>query len=118
MERSGRSRGSKHWSASEAKGVLEELSASGLALPEFCRRRGLNPGRVRWWKQRVEANGGGNRLPAFLPVRVRGGDPVSEAAAPPIEVVAGGGWLVRVPHGAPAGSVRSVLAAVREVASC
>jgi hypothetical protein len=64
-----------HWQA-----LLEEWRQSGLSQAEFCRRRGILPGTLAFWKHTLaarEAEAGRARgrrarpaLPTFLPVRV------------------------------------------------
>ena len=117
MARSSRPTGTKHWSSSEAKQVLDELASSGLGVTEFSRQRGLHPARLQRWAKRGR---GDNRphLPAFLPVRVTGGEPRAVASAPAVEVVVSNGWVVRVPAGCAGDDLRSVFAALREVAPC
>ena len=82
-----------HWQA-----LLEECRESGLSQAEFCRRHGILPGTLAFWKHTLtrEAQTGrprgrraGAALPTFLPVRVVAPvpapdtDPV-DAAAPTV----------------------------------
>jgi hypothetical protein len=59
--------------------LLEEWRRSGLSQAEFCRRRGILPGTLAFWKHTLarDAETSGPRaprppatLPTFLPVRV------------------------------------------------
>ncbi len=67
------------WTAEDAKGVLDELAASGEPLSAFARRRGLVPQRLYWWKKRLaerrpagrSAGEAGSSLAAFVPMVVR-----------------------------------------------
>lgn len=63
-----------HWQA-----LLEECRGSGLSQAEFCRRRGILPGTLAFWKHTLarEASAARSRArrarpapPAFVPVRV------------------------------------------------
>jgi hypothetical protein len=63
-----------HWQA-----LLEECRGSGLSQVEFCRRRGIRPGTLAFWKHtlaretsaaRSRARRARPAAPAFVPVRV------------------------------------------------
>jgi transposase-like protein len=43
----------QHWSAKDAKRVLEACKGSGVAQAEFCRKHGLQPKRLSWWRKRL-----------------------------------------------------------------
>jgi transposase-like protein len=43
----------QHWSAEDAKRVLEACKDSGEAQAEFCRKHGLQPKRLSWWRRRL-----------------------------------------------------------------
>ena len=46
-------RGSRRWTESEARYVLESWGASGEPLSRFARRMKLCAERLRWWKNRL-----------------------------------------------------------------
>lgn len=96
-ERTQRS-GSRHWTAAEAKEVLDEWKTSGLPLGTFARLRGLNDTRLRWWKTRLGDWGGDGSpawAPAFIPAVVReAAEPASTGA--PVTVRFPGGVVVEV----------------------
>ena len=97
-----------HWQA-----LLEACRRSGLSQAEFCRRRGVPPGTLAFWKHTLarEARPSRSRArpvrpapPAFVPVRVvapprpaadASGEPAT-AASGAIEIVLAGGRRVRV----------------------
>jgi transposase len=96
----------EHWRA-----VIEECRRSGLSQAEFCRRRGIPPGTLGYWKFILGREGtrgrssvrSGPEPPAFLPVRitvpslgpeVETGVPSDEDGA--LEIVLGHGRRVRV----------------------
>ena len=97
-----------HWQA-----LLEACRRSGLSQAEFCRRRGVPPGTLAFWKHTLarEARPSRSRArpvrpatPAFVPVRVVApprpaadaiGGPAT-AASGEIEIVLAGGLRVRV----------------------
>jgi len=43
----------QHWSAEDAKRVLGACKDSGAAQAEFCRKHGLQPKRLSWWRKRL-----------------------------------------------------------------
>ena len=89
-----------HW-----RGVLKDCARSGLSQAEFCRRRGIPPGTLAFWKHTLmrEAAAPARRAgpsappPAFLPVRI-----VSAPSAWPaavggdVEIVLASARVVRV----------------------
>ena len=96
-----------HWQA-----LLEACRRSGLSQAEFCRRRGIPPGTLAFWKHtlaraahpaRSRARPGRPAPPTFVPVQVvtrpRPADDAiarSAAAGGEIEIVLAGGLRVRV----------------------
>lgn len=96
-----------HWQA-----LLEACRRSGLSQAEFCRRRGIPPGTLAFWKHTLAHAARPSRsrgrpvrpaTPAFVPVRVvappRPADDAmagSAAAGGEIEIVLAGGLRVRV----------------------
>lgn len=40
-------------SASEWQSLVRELADSGEDLPRFCRRQGIYPPTLRWWRWRL-----------------------------------------------------------------
>jgi transposase len=125
-------RGALEWAV-----LIDEWNASGLKLPEFCRRRELSRGTMQGWvykpalKQAIEtarrkamghatkASQQGtpvepNPSPAFLPVRLAEtpavAQPPTDRAA--IEVVLGAGRRVAVAPGFDEETLRRVVAAL------
>lgn len=49
-------RASRRWSPSDAQYLLEAMAASGEPLGRYARRMKIDPGRLRWWSQRLSAN--------------------------------------------------------------
>jgi transposase-like protein len=43
----------RRWTAADARVVLETLAESGLSVPAFARREGLDPQRLRRWRQQL-----------------------------------------------------------------
>lgn len=92
------------WTASDARVVLAALDASGLRPFEFARGTGLDPRRI--WRARRSAaavakrtavgNGGSVRL-VELVASVQSPAKPSHIPVAIVEVVAPGGWQLRVP---------------------
>jgi hypothetical protein len=106
--------------------LIDRWHDSGLSLPEFCGRHGLNPGTMRGWvyksshraavdRARREAHAGPDPdespAPAFLPVRVAEPAPIA-GAAPGVEIVLGPDRRIAVAPGFDAETLRRVVAAL------
>jgi hypothetical protein len=116
--------GAAGWAA-----LIDQWHDSGLSLPAFCKRRGLNLGTMQGWVYKR-----GHRLaidqarrqaladqipdepaptPTFLPVRIA--EPISIAAAGPgVEVVLGSGRRIVVTPGFDPETLRRVLAVLED----
>lgn len=71
-------RGRQRWTEQQAREVLQVQSASGESPTTFCRRMGLAPQRLVWWRQRLANSTGLEQHPGgcqsaqqFVPVVVR-----------------------------------------------
>jgi hypothetical protein len=120
--------------AAEWAVFIDEWNASGLELPEFCRRRGLNRGTMQGWvykparKRAIEKARRDGQIrraktsqdapsvpaPAFLPVRFAevtapSPEPTDRAA---IEVVVGAGRRIVVGPGFDPETLRRLVAAL------
>ncbi len=80
-------------------------------MAEFCRQRGLHPGRMAYWRK-VRAEGG---PPAFLEVGIRSRAPRPTAAGPGLELVVSHGWKLVIPPGADVHALRAALSALLEL---
>ena len=117
-------RGAAGWAA-----LIDEWQDSGLSLPAFCERRGLNPGTMRGWiskrghrraidQARREAHAGrvlDERAPepAFLPVRLTAPIPIA-TAAPGVEIVLGPTRRIAVAPGFDSETLRRVVAVLED----
>ena len=94
--------GWRQWSAVDARKVLVEWRASGLALGTFARRRRLNDTRLRWWRRRLGEWDGAETppptpTPAFIPAMVRGVAVESQVTgSAPVRLRLPGGLVVEV----------------------
>src|SRR3954470_19387089 len=75
--------------------VVARWKRSGLGVPAFCRREGLNQATFYWWRWELKRRD--QPKPAFLPVRVLVEKP--EPPAGGIEVVLANGRCLRVAAG-------------------
>jgi hypothetical protein len=105
--------------------LIDEWQDSGLSLPAFCERRGLNRGTMQGWvykrghrlaveQARREARVGRaldeqTPAPTFLPVRLAEPIPI-EASGPGVEVVLGPGRRIVVAPGFDPETLRRVVA--------
>jgi len=127
-----RRRGAAEWAA-----VIDQWKQSGLDLPEFCQRQGLNRGTMQGWvyksalKRAIESARRDGRdpgataspestpagpapSPAFVPVRFAEAAATSQRSVDyaAIEVVLGGGRRVAVGPGFDEPTLRRVVAAL------
>lgn len=110
-----------HW-----RRVVDRCRKSGLTRSTFCRREGINENALTWWVGVLRERDGARRpvaaakpkqrhrpRPAFIPVRVIEAAPAASAA--PLEVVARGGRVVRIPPGFDPTTLRRVIATLEEL---
>lgn len=93
----------QQWSAEEARRVLEEWRASGLALGRFARERGIGAERLRWWKKRLgdwKEKAGGSEGVGLVPMVLSEPEPVGAAGKASVVVRVPGGIVVEVEESA------------------
>jgi len=80
------------WTAEDARVALSALAASGLSARAFGIREGLDPQRLRRWRQQLEGEAGRRRRssasPGFVELRPSG--------AAQVEIVLRSGHVLRV----------------------
>jgi hypothetical protein len=117
-------RGAAGWAA-----LIDEWQDSGLSLPAFCERHGLNPGTMRGWvykrghrlaidQARGETHAGRAldekaSTPTFLPVRLTEPLPIA-TAGPGVEVVLGPTRRIVVAPGFDPETLRRVVAVLED----
>ena len=84
---------------------LSKWKRSGLSIPEFARREGLNPSTLSWWKWKLGSEGHATDVDFVELVPA----PVSLVSAAAIEVSCPTGHVVRVPAGTDSATLRVVL---------
>ena len=103
--------------------AIQMQRESGLKIVEFCKQEGLKPASFFAWRRKLDQESAAgvssresdemaeNRSSSqLLPVRV-----VEDDAGCSVEVVAPGGFLLRVPSDAATANVRRVLQLLQEV---
>jgi transposase-like protein len=92
----------KHW-----REVLGRQRQGGLSVRAFCRQEGICEATLYAWRRRLEEK----RRVSFSVVRVRP-EPMSPMAA--LELILPGGERLQIAAGIDIGTLRTVLAALRE----
>ena len=117
----------KRWtrrSEVEIRGLLEDLTASGLSQRAFAEERGIPLSTLTWWRKKLDRDGRKPRrrkepdLPALVPIVIspEQGSATSFGGRPAgFEVELRSGHLVRVPPGFDADGLRRVLSVLVEV---
>lgn len=107
--------------------MLRQWRRSGLSVRDFCAERELSEPNFYTWRRTIaerdrqarrrrQGDRHGTRAvgqPVFVPVHV-----VEPTAPPALEVVLGGGHLVRVPADFDAATLRQLLAILQETPPC
>lgn len=101
-------RGWKRWGEAEARRTLAAQAASGLGIPEYARREGLNPERLYRWQRAIKPT-----APKVAGAPILPSPTVRESALRFIPA----GVLVSAPGAGPAVMVRVPGGAAIEVAS-
>ena len=99
----------RRWRADDARAVLARLDSSGLSVPQFAAREGLDVQRLYRWRAQLRTGRAKTPTPAFIEVT-----PSVSAAATSIEVVLPSGHVVRVSDGFGEGALRRLLAVLDE----
>jgi hypothetical protein len=95
----------------EWRSRVDKLNASGMKLPEFCRREGLSQERLRYWKwylARQDKVALVSTTPPFVPVTVAPSEPSSATAS--FEVCLRSGHTIRIPAAFDEGSLLRLIA--------
>lgn len=89
----------RRWTSDEARVVLTAQASSGLSIPAFAAREGLDPQRLYFWRRRVEVGSTIEAPQAFIEVRR-----TSERER--VEIVLRSGHIVRVGESIDVGVLR------------
>jgi hypothetical protein len=107
----------RYWRAAEARVVVEAWKRSEDTLPEFARRHGISPRRLRRWARDLgaveAAEVGGGVL--FHPVHLVESENSEDRSGGRIEIVLREGSTVRVPAGFAREDLERVLAVLGAV---
>lgn len=91
---------------------LEAQRRSGLSRRRYCERRGLRAGTFSWWAAKLREEEGSKET-ALVEVSGRAQPRDGQAAAaPPIELVIGGRYLLRLWRGTDSEQLRELLSAL------
>jgi transposase-like protein len=102
----------QHWSAEDATRVLEVCKDSGVAQAAFCRKHGLQPKRLSWWRKRLRDWG----EPGRATEAVRFAPAVVATTAMRIKIQLPGGVAIEIAD-ADAAFVAGLIGELRETAS-
>lgn len=100
------------------KELLERWRSSGESAAAFCRRQGIAPQKLSYWKRSLGRPSRRAARPAraahsgFVPVQLVEGP--AEAAGGSLEIVLGNGWRVLVREGVSPELLAEVVAALRQ----
>ena len=106
--------GRRRWPADEKARILEEAAAPGAVVSEVARRNGMAPQHLFAWRREAKQKASESGL-AFTPVVLTADAPPSSAGAPadPCIEIAIAGALIRVPPGADACLLSTILQALK-----
>jgi transposase-like protein len=96
------------WTSDDARAALTALVDSGLSVPAFAVREGLDPQRLYLWRRRLAAETGA--APAFVELRA--------ATIERIEVVLRSGHVLRVPDSFEPEALRRLLEVLEPSRPC
>jgi transposase-like protein len=100
----------RRWTADDARAVLAAQAASGLSVPAFADREGIDPQRLYSWRRRIEV-GSVEAPPAFIEVR-------HAAERERVEIVLRSGRVVRVAESIDGDVLRRLIAALEQDPAC
>ena len=109
---------SQRWTVEEAGHILDEIEAQGVTDSAFARQHSLKPGRIAWWRQkldRLRRVRGPNRQKPSLSAKKEVAGFVEIKALPEvtadirIEVMLRNGRAVLIPVGVPAEKLAIIL---------
>ena len=105
--------GRKRTNRAGMRAIVERWQRSGMSAAEFCRRQGIDPQRLSYWKRVLDARAQRRRARAvsFTPVQVVDLERVGTAC---LEVVLTSGERLTLRPGVSAELLREVLQALRE----
>jgi transposase len=107
--------GRRRWSAADKARIIDETLAPGAVVSEVARRHGLTPQQVFTWRRqaRRRAATSGARV-SFAPVIVDASPPAARTSTTDARIeIALAGAVIRVPPHVEAGTLATVLQALR-----
>jgi hypothetical protein len=93
------------------RNLIQQQAGSGQSVSVFCSERGLTEQSLYYWRKRLNLN---HKAPVSFALVTADHSGSSDAA--PLELELGSGQRLRIPRGADAATLRTVLAVLREQA--
>ena len=96
-------------------GLLEQWRTSGESGAAFCRRHGIKPQKLSYWKRVLGVSAPASRrgrASGLVPIRLLG--EVGAASSPVLEIHLGGGDRIVFPQGGSLAVLREVVELLRE----
>ena len=91
------------------RNLIQQQAGSGQSVSVFCSERGLTEQSLYYWRKRLNLN---NEAPVSFALMTADRSDSKDAA--PLELELGSGQRLRIPRGADAATLRTVLAVLRE----
>lgn len=101
----------QRWTEDDARTVLAAQDASGLSVPAFAAREGLDPQRLYFWRRRLGNSAMTSEAPTFIEVRPAAGREL-------VEIALRSGHVIRVAESIDAGALRRLVDALEEDPTC
>lgn len=101
----------QRWTEHDARMVLAAQDASGLSVPAFAAREGLDPQRLYFWRRRLGNSAEPSEVPTFIEVR-------PAIARELVEIALRSGHVIRVAKSIDASVLRRFVDALEEGRAC
>jgi len=101
----------RRWTENDGRTVLAAQDASGLSVPAFAAREGLDPQRLYFWRRRLGNSAEPSEAPTFIEVR-------PAAARELVEIALRSGHVIRVAESIDAGVLRRLVDALEDGGAC
>ena len=101
----------QRWTEDDARTVLAAQDASGLSVPAFAAREGLDAQRLYFWRRKLGNSAEPSKAPTFIEVR-------PAAARELVEIALRSGHVIRVAESIDARVLRRLVDALEEGGAC
>jgi hypothetical protein len=96
--------------------LIQQQAGSGQSVSVFCAERGLTEQSLYYWRKRLNLSKEASVSFALVTADPSGGKDTGGKDTAPLELELGSGQRLRIPRGADAATLRTVLAILREQA--